>query len=120
MRRRVRFGNSGVLAGVNNETLTLAGAGTLSSKNVGTEVAFAAGGLAGLTLIGNGTALASNYTLAGGFDWVTITPATLNVVGTRPPTAPTTARPWMIYPAPPCRACWATTALHWERRDGPL
>ena len=38
--------------------------------------------LAGLTLTGNGSALASNYTLVGGIDSVDITPATLTVMGT--------------------------------------
>ncbi|WP_114239949.1 YDG domain-containing protein [Dyella sp. C9] len=76
------FGNSGVLQGVNGETLTLSGLGMLSTKDVGTDQPFAAGGLNGYILTGNGTALASNYTLAGGYDWVTITPATLTVTGT--------------------------------------
>ncbi len=83
------FGTNGTLQGVNGETLTLGGAGTLSTKNVGTALPFAAGGLAGFTLSGNGAALASNYALAGGTDWVTITPATLAVVGTT-----TTNRPY--------------------------
>ncbi|HUN75287.1 MAG TPA: YDG domain-containing protein, partial [Steroidobacteraceae bacterium] len=73
------FGTTGVLNGVNGETLTLSGTGTLSSKNVGTE-SFAS--LAGFTLTGNGSALASNYTLTGGTDSVVITPATLTVSGT--------------------------------------
>jgi trimeric autotransporter adhesin len=38
--------------------------------------------IAGFTLSGNAGALAGNYTLAGGIDQVTITPATLRVVGT--------------------------------------
>ena len=77
------FGANGVLQGVNGQTLTLGGVGTLSSKNVGNERAFAPTGLNGFTLTGNGTAQASNYTLAGGTDWVTITPATLEVIGTQ-------------------------------------
>jgi len=76
------FGTGGVLDGVGSETLTLSGSGTLSTKNVGSEQPFAAGGLSGFTLTGNGTALASNYTFVGGTDWVTITPATLTVSGT--------------------------------------
>ena len=76
------FGTNGVLTGVNGETLTLGGTGTLSTKNVGTQQAFAANGLSGFTLTGNGSALAGNYTLAGGTDWVTITPATLTVIDT--------------------------------------
>jgi filamentous hemagglutinin family protein len=74
------FGTGGVLIGVNGETLTLAGTGTLSTKNVGAEQSVAS--LSGLTLIGNGSALASNYTLTGGTDWVDVTPATLTVTGT--------------------------------------
>ncbi|MEM5316914.1 YDG domain-containing protein [Paraburkholderia sp. JHI869] len=76
------FGTNGVLQGVNGETLTLSGSGTLASKNVGNQIAFASGGLGGYTLTGNGAALAGNYTLAGGVDWVTVTPAPLTVVGT--------------------------------------
>lgn len=76
------FGSNGVLAGINGQTLTLSGTGTLSTKNVGNQRPFASGGLSGFTLTGNGAALASNYTLIGGTDWVTITPATLTVSGT--------------------------------------
>ncbi|WP_322062284.1 YDG domain-containing protein [Paraburkholderia sp. J63] len=76
------FGTNGVLQGVNGETLTLSGSGTLATKNVGNQIGFAAGGLGGYTLSGNGAALAGNYTLAGGVDWVTVTPAPLAVVGT--------------------------------------
>ena len=76
------FGNSGVLTGINGQSLTLSGTGTLSTKNVGVQQPFASGGLSGYTLTGNGSALASNYTLVGGTDWVTITPATLTVDGT--------------------------------------
>jgi filamentous hemagglutinin family protein len=74
------FGSSGVLTGANSETLTLSGTGTLSSKNVNAEQSFAS--LSGFTLTGNGSALASNYTLTGGTDWVDITPAPLTVSGT--------------------------------------
>jgi hypothetical protein len=73
------FGNNGVLTGVNGETVDLAGTGVLTSKNVGSQRAFAK---LGSLVLGNGTGLASNYTLAGGSDWVSITPATLTVVGT--------------------------------------
>ena len=73
------FGAGGVIAGTNGETLTLSGTGTLRSKNVNAEQGFAS--LGGLTLAGNGGALASNYTLAGGTDWVNITPAALTVTG---------------------------------------
>jgi trimeric autotransporter adhesin len=77
------FGNNGVLTGINGETLTLAGSGTVIDKNVGSQKAFASGGLNGFSLSGNGSALGSNYTLAGGIDWLTITPATLMVIGTK-------------------------------------
>jgi filamentous hemagglutinin family protein len=74
------FGSSGVLTGVNGETLTLGGGGTLSSKDVNPAQTFSS--LAGFTLAGNAGALASNYTLVGGTDSVKITPATLTVTGT--------------------------------------
>ncbi|MGB6449713.1 MAG: YDG domain-containing protein, partial [Steroidobacteraceae bacterium] len=74
------FGSSGVLTGADGETLTLSGTGTLSSKDVNATQGFAS--LSGFTLTGNGSALASNYTLSGGTDWVDITPATLTVAGT--------------------------------------
>ncbi|GGA02689.1 YDG domain-containing protein [Dyella caseinilytica] len=77
------FGNGGILTGVHGETLTLSGAGVLSTKNVGLQQSFAANGLTGFTLTGNGSALASNYTLTGGTDWVTITPYVLNLGGSR-------------------------------------
>ncbi len=76
------FGNNGVLTGVNGETLTLGGTGVVSTKNVGTNLPFAPGGLAGFTLTGDGSALASNYTFVGGTDTLTITPALLQVIGT--------------------------------------
>jgi hypothetical protein len=75
------FGDNGVLDGVNGERLTLSGVGTLTDKNVAEQKPFAS--TAGFTLAGNGTTLASNYTLVGGSDWVTITPATLAVTGTK-------------------------------------
>ncbi len=77
------FGSNGVLQGANGETLTLSGTGTLADKNVGNQKSFAANGLSGYTLTGNGAALGSNYTLAGGVDWVTVTPAPLTVVNTQ-------------------------------------
>ncbi|WP_158762622.1 YDG domain-containing protein [Paraburkholderia acidiphila] len=85
------FGANGVLTGANSETLTLSGTGTLSSPNVGTQVPFAANGLSGYTLTGNGSAQASNYTLAGGVDWVTIAPYVLNLTGSRVYNATTSA-----------------------------
>jgi hypothetical protein len=73
------FGSGGTINGVNGETLSLTGSGTLTTKNVGNQVPFA--GLGSLAL-GNGTGSASNYTLTGGSDWVTITPAQLTVTNT--------------------------------------
>ena len=74
------FGNNGVIStGVNGETVDLGGSGVLTSKNVGSQRAFAN---LGSLVLGNGTGLATNYTLAGGTDWVSITPATLTVIGT--------------------------------------
>ncbi|MGC8542191.1 MAG: beta strand repeat-containing protein, partial [Phycisphaerae bacterium] len=64
--------------GVNGQTLTISGAGTLSGENVGNQTISSPGTLA----LGNGTGLASNYTLVGGTDTVTITPAPLYVTGT--------------------------------------
>jgi filamentous hemagglutinin family protein len=74
------FGHGGILTGVNGETLTLSGTGILASKNVSPEQGFAS--LTGFSLAGNGGALASNYTLAGGTDWVRITPAPLTAINT--------------------------------------
>jgi trimeric autotransporter adhesin len=76
------FGSNGVLTGINGQTLQLSGTGVLSTKNVGSQQPFAAGGLDGFTLTGIGSTVASNYTLVGGTDWVTITPATLTVADT--------------------------------------
>ncbi|GGA01767.1 hypothetical protein GCM10011408_23890 [Dyella caseinilytica] len=76
------FGNNGVLTGINGQSLQLGGTGELSTKNVGVQQPFATGGLDGFTLTGIGSTISSNYTLVGGTDWVTITPATLTVSGT--------------------------------------
>jgi hypothetical protein len=73
------FGLNGVLAGVGGQSLTLTGTGTLTSRNVNSAQTFSS--LSGFTLAGNGSALASNYTLTGGTDVVNITPAPLTVVG---------------------------------------
>jgi len=64
--------------GLNNQTLTISGAGTLSGENVGNQTLGSLGTLA----LGNGTGLAINYTLIGGTDTVNITPAPLYVTGT--------------------------------------
>ena len=74
------FTTGGTIAGVNGERLTLGGSGVLSTKNVGLQRSFQNFGT--LALGDNNGALATNYTLAGGIDWVTITPATLTVAGT--------------------------------------
>jgi filamentous hemagglutinin family protein len=66
----------GVLQGVNGETLGVTGSGTLVTKNVGEQQAFDNLGNLALANGGNG-GLASNYTLVGGIDWVTITPKAL-------------------------------------------
>ena len=65
------FGSSGTLTGVLGQTLTLSGTGTLAGKNVNTQQSFP--NLSGFSLgDGTGGGLASNYTLAGGMDWVNI------------------------------------------------
>ena len=65
---------------VGTETLTLSGAGSVTSANAGTySVALGTLSLTGLTL-GNGTGLASNYTFTGGIQTATISAATLAVV----------------------------------------
>jgi len=74
------FTSGGTVAGVNGEKLTLTGSGNLVTKNVGSKRAFADFGT--LTLGASGGSTASNYTLAGGIDWVTITPASLTVINT--------------------------------------
>jgi filamentous hemagglutinin family protein len=73
------FTSGGTIAGVNGERLTLTGSGVLSTKNVGNQRSFANFGTLAL---GDNSGTATNYTLAGGIDWVTITPATLTVAGT--------------------------------------
>ena len=66
---------------VGNETIVLGGTGQVGDKNVGTSKALT--DLNGLTLAdGSNGGLAGNYTLAGGTDTLTITPAALTVVGT--------------------------------------
>ena len=81
MPARALFGSSGTLTGVLGQTLTLSGTGTLTSKNVNPQQSFP--NLSGFSLgDGTGGGLASNYTLAGGMDWVNITPAPLTVINT--------------------------------------
>jgi filamentous hemagglutinin family protein len=73
------FTSGGTISGVNGENLTLSGSGILTSKNVNPAQAFAS---LGTLALGNGTGLASNYTLVGGTDEVHITQAPLTVTGT--------------------------------------
>ncbi|WP_221262226.1 YDG domain-containing protein, partial [Rhodanobacter sp. ANJX3] len=66
---------------VGNETVVLSGVGQVGDKNVGTDKPFA--NLDTLALAdGSNGGLAGNYTLVGGTDTLTITPATLTVAGT--------------------------------------
>jgi trimeric autotransporter adhesin len=67
------FGSAGTVSGVNGETLTLSGMGTLAGKNAGSESVTSLGTLS----LANGSGLASNYTLVGGADAVSVTPSTL-------------------------------------------
>ncbi|MEO7129123.1 MAG: YDG domain-containing protein, partial [Rhodoferax sp.] len=72
------------VTGLNGDTFTVSGNGSVSSKNVGTYngVGGSSFGLGNLALVTGGSALSSNYTLVGGTDKYTITPATLTVAGT--------------------------------------
>lgn len=70
------FGNQGVVAGIAGESLTLSGAGVLASKNVATGRDLS--GLGTLSLTGNASTLATNYTLLGGHDVATVTPLGIN------------------------------------------
>jgi hypothetical protein len=67
---------------VNGQTLSLNGSGSVAAKNVGTYTA-GSFNVSGLTL-GDGTGIASNYTLIGGTDTLSITPLaiTINATGT--------------------------------------
>ena len=68
------FGSSGTVStGIGSQTLILSGTGTLAGKNAGSESLASLGTLS----LANGTGLASNYTLIGGTDAATVTPATL-------------------------------------------
>ena len=70
------FGSGGTLAGVNGETLTLTGSGSVASADVsaGTQ-ALSLGSL----ILTNGTGLASNYQIASAGNTGTVTPAALTV-----------------------------------------
>ncbi len=78
------FGSAGTISGVAGQLLTLSGSGTLAAAAVGNETVT---GLGSLTLSNGGSGatagLASNYTLVGGTDSVNITPAVINLSGTR-------------------------------------
>ncbi len=68
------FGSGGTVStGIGSQTLILSGTGTLAGKNAGSESLASLGTLS----LANGTGLASNYTLIGGTDAATVTPATL-------------------------------------------
>ena len=72
------FGTSGTIAGVNGEHLTLSGSTVLANKNVGTQTLASQGTLA----LTDGTGLASNYTLMGGADTVSVTKLGIAVTAT--------------------------------------
>ncbi len=73
------FGANGTInTGVGSETLVLSGLGTLVSKNAGVEAL----GSLGTLSAANGTGLASNYTLVGGTDSVTVSKLALDVTAT--------------------------------------
>jgi len=61
---------------VGSETLSLSGSGTVADKNVGINKPVSLGSLA----LGDGSGLASNYTLSGGAHVATITPAAITGV----------------------------------------
>jgi len=62
---------------VGNQTLTLSGTGTFADRNVGTGKLIDATGLTLLSGSGTNGGLASNYTLTGGLQVASITPASL-------------------------------------------
>ncbi len=64
----------------NGETLTLSGGGTVSSPNAGVSQTITLGSL----LLGSGSGVASNYTLAGGTDVFFITPKALTASALAP------------------------------------
>ncbi|HTN94301.1 MAG TPA: YDG domain-containing protein [Gallionella sp.] len=76
-------GTMGTLVGT--ETLTLSGAGTVASKNVGTYSTALGTFSLGTLALGDGTngGMASNYTLVGGTQTATITPYVVKLYGSR-------------------------------------
>jgi filamentous hemagglutinin family protein len=62
---------------VTGETLTLSGTGAMADKNAGSGKVVTLGSL----LLGNGSGLASNYTLSGGTDTVDIAKAIISSIG---------------------------------------
>lgn len=73
------FGNNGSLSGLNGETVNVSGTGHAADKNVGNNKAFADLGTLALADGSNG-GLASNYTLTGGADALSITPKALGAI----------------------------------------
>jgi filamentous hemagglutinin family protein len=74
------FESNGSIAGLAGQLLTLSGTGTLAGKNVGNEAVTALGTLT----LGNGgsggtAGVATNYTLVGGTESVTVTPKELSL-----------------------------------------
>jgi filamentous hemagglutinin family protein len=74
------FASDFQVAGINGDTLTLSGAGSVGDKNVGVAKPLTAIGTLGLQ--GNGATLGSNYTLIGGTHDATITPKQIVVDAT--------------------------------------
>jgi hypothetical protein len=73
------FGSSGTVnTGIGSETLVLSGSATLVGKNAGVQTLSSLGTLSAA----NGTGLASNYTLVGGTDSVTVSKLALDVTAT--------------------------------------
>ena len=72
------FGTAGTIAGVNGENLILSGSTVLPNKNVGTQTLASRGSLA----LNDGTGAASNYTLLGGADTVSVTKLGITVTAT--------------------------------------
>jgi hypothetical protein len=82
------FGTAGTIStGIGGQTLVLAGSGSVASANV-------SAGTQTLTLgslsLSNGTGLASNYTLVGGTDTLSVSALPVTVTGTRPYNGTTT------------------------------
>jgi hypothetical protein len=73
------FGTNGTVGtGIGGETVVLSGSGTLVTKNVGAQALSSAGSLT----LGNGSGLASNYTLTGATGSVNISKLAISVAAT--------------------------------------